>query len=227
MPILQLGRGSRGWRLELPDRCPICQHLVFIDGAIFSAVFPDDTAELAFRCPNTDCQRLFLGFYKLDEFGKAEFLKFLPHRPGDQELPDTIQEISPSFVAIYKEASEAKEMGLQQIAGPGFRKAFEFLIKDYAKRNAKSDDDRQKIEQTTAGVVVNNYIGDTRIQDVAKRTLWLGNDETHYLRKWTEHDIGDLITLIRLTIHWIEIEHLSKKYVAGMPDEASKNQSGG
>ncbi len=52
--------------------------------------------------------------------------------------------------------------------------------------------------------------------------FWLGNDETHYLRKWEQHDVDDLVTLIKLTTNWIEIEHLSKSYVEEMP-ESGKN----
>lgn len=35
---------------------------------------------------------------------------------------------------------------------------------------------------------------------------------------WEEKDINDLITLINLTIHWIEIEHLSSVYTKEMPE---------
>ncbi len=104
----------------------------------------------------------------------------------------------------------------RRIAGPGYRKAFEFLIKDYAK--SLTPDKEKDIEKKFSGVVVSEYIQDARIQAVAKRCLWLGNDETHYLRRWTDHDVGDLVTLIKLTANWIEIEHLSKSYVEQMPD---------
>lgn len=64
---------------------------------------------------------------------------------------------------------------------------------------------------------MDKYIPDPRIQAVAERALWLGNDETHYLRKWKQHDISDVVTLINLTKNWIEIEQSSGKYVKGMP----------
>jgi hypothetical protein len=128
--------------------------------------------------------------------------------------------MSPEFVEIYKQAKEAQDNGLTQVCGPGYRKAFEFLIKDYAKSKVAEEATRKAIEATFAGTVVKDYIGDVRAQAVAKRALWLGNDETHYLRKWTNHNIDDLITLIQLTIHWIEIERLSEKYVADMSEDS-------
>ena len=63
----------------------------------------------------------------------------------------------------------------------------------------------------------------TKIQTVAKRALWLGNDETHYLRKWEDKDLTDLRKLIDLTIHWIEMEKLSEEYIEDMPDKKDKS----
>ncbi len=40
---------------------------------------------------------------------------------------------------------------------------------------------------------------------MAERAAWLGNDETHYQRKWTDKDISDLKTVISLAEHWIDI----------------------
>ncbi|MEW6164250.1 MAG: hypothetical protein AB1642_04230, partial [Pseudomonadota bacterium] len=134
-------------------------------------------------------------------------------------FPEAVSAISPAFLSVFAEAEEAAQMGLNQIAGPGYRKAFEFLIKDYAKSIAP--DRAAEIEAKFAGAVVSDFVGDPRIQAVAKRSLWLGNDETHYLRKWTDHDVSDLVTLIKLTANWIEIDHLSKSYVESMPDPKS------
>ena len=46
-----------------------------------------------------------------------------------------------------------------------------------------------------------------------------GNDETHYLRKWADRDVDDLVGLIKLAMHWIEIDHLSKSCVKEMPSK--------
>ena len=90
------------------------------------------------------------------------------------------------------------------------------MIKDYA--ISLAPDRADEIRKKFSGAVISEYISDARIQAVAKRSLWLGNDETHYLRKWTDRDISDLVTLIKLTTNWIEIEQLSKSYVEQMPE---------
>jgi len=60
------------------------------------------------------------------------------------------------------------------------------------------------------------------VQAVAKRALWIGNDETHYSRKWEDRDINDLVTLIKLTLEWIDIERQSSEYLNEMPEPARK-----
>jgi len=214
---------------KLPEKCPLCNVTVYTGLPITYNGF-----QAVFCCPK--CEGLFIGYYfpteEVQEFPspdpydlKLEALK--PHKTYMRDFSEVIQEISPNFISIYSEAFDAKEMGLNQICGVGFRKAVEFLIKDYAKQNMDTDEGKRDIENLPAASVVKNYIADGRIQEIANRTLWIGNDETHYLRKWTEHDVDDLIALIRLTIHWIEMEVLSKKYVTEMPKGKSPAKGGG
>jgi hypothetical protein len=54
------------------------------------------------------------------------------------------------------------------------------------------------------------------VKACAKRAAWLGNDETHYVRKWTDKDVRDLKILITLTINWINNVLLTRKYTAEM-----------
>ena len=65
--------------------------------------------------------------------------------------------------------------------------------------------------------VITKYIDDSNIKNVAKRAVWLGNDETHYIRKWEDKDLSFLTKLIDLTIHWIEAEELTKTMIEEMP----------
>ena len=57
---------------------------------------------------------------------------------------------------------------------------------------------------------------DPRLKQCAERATWLGNDETHYERKWIDRDVDDLKTLIRLTVNWVESALLTEKYAKGM-----------
>ena len=56
------------------------------------------------------------------------------------------------------------------------------------------------------------------VKTCAKRAAWLGNDETHFVRKWEGKDIEDLKTLIQLTINWIQSDILTRDYEEKMPE---------
>ena len=68
---------------------------------------------------------------------------------------------------------------------------------------------------------LNNCIQDNvqneNIKNVAKRAVWLGNDETHYIRKWADKDVNHLKQLIELTIKWIESEVETERVLQEIP----------
>ena len=129
---------------------------------------------------------------------------------------ETIRAISPDFCEIYAQAEMAEQHGLILIAGPGYRKALEFLMKDYAFMQEPTQKD--VIEKMLLGPCISTYIKSDQIKAIAKRAAWLGNDETHYVRKWADKDLGDLKKLISLTLHWIEAEKLSQDIIKDMPE---------
>jgi hypothetical protein len=126
-----------------------------------------------------------------------------------------VQETSPGFCAIFSDASRAEQLGLTEVCGVGYRKALEFLIKDYLIRNRPSD--AKVIKSTPLGTCIENYVTDVNTKEVAKRAVWLGNDETHYDRRWINKDLSDLKTMINLVLHWIQAEHLTKEVLTSMP----------
>lgn len=210
-----IGIESQQFSIEYPDLCPVCHHYGDIQ-QIGGGFIPNGRVEVLFRCPFPQCRRFFIGTF--GPHPDRTPLGLAPTNPEPAPFAESVADLSPSFAEIFRQADIAKSHGLLQVAGPGYRKAFEFLIKDYAK--SKNPDEATTIESAFSGQVVKDYIPDVRIQQMATRALWLGNDETHYLRKWEAHDMEDLVALIKLAVHWIEIERLSAQYADGMPDGA-------
>jgi hypothetical protein len=210
----QIAFAGQAYQVDVPDACPICHRHSEMSCAIADMVEDGQGVQAIFRCGYKACRVFFICSY--GPRPSSALLTVRPVKPPESMFTDTVAKLSPAFISIFREADEAKHLGLNQIAGPGYRKAFEFLIKDYAKSLAP--DKAEWIEKKFSGTVVAEFVPDARIQAVATRCLWLGNDETHYLRKWTDHDVEDLVILIRLTASWIEIEHLSKDYVQKMPE---------
>jgi len=67
-------------------------------------------------------------------------------------------------------------------------------------------------------------VSDPNIKTCAERASWLGNDETHYEKRWDAHDVNDLHTLIRLTMNWMQNEALTKKYLDERQPETEKKK---
>jgi hypothetical protein len=143
-------------------------------------------------------------------------IEFVPRTALATVLSKEVNDISPDFGQIYNQAVEAEELGLELICGPGYRKALEFLIKDYL--CFLRPDDAEAIKKLFLGKCISEYVKDAQVSEVAKRAVWLANDETHYLRKWEDKDITDLKILVKLSVHWIEMDILTQNALRDMPE---------
>jgi hypothetical protein len=201
---------------HLPDSCPICNK--GIEPKFINGVKHDEYAlQLMLQCTFRDCKKLFIANYYRIQRGEYFNLKFVtPRNPIKQEFDQVINEVSPDFVSIYNEAYEAEQRRLTQICGPGYRKALEFLIKSYLISIEPNDTDI--IEKTPLQECITKRIPDGNLKTCAKRAVWLGNDETHFRRKWKNKDISDFHTLIELTIYWIIGEIKTKQFSEEMQE---------
>lgn len=204
---------------NVPDECPQCHNKgTFSPLVVYhnSSVGEGNRLEVVYRCANSRCYEVFIGYYeyKLNAYSLSYTE---PERYISRKFSTTIETISADFSEIYNQALEAEHDGLDQICGPGYRKALEFIIKDYLLGKETDEQTKEAIMQEALGNCIANRIKDTNIKEVAKRAVWLGNDETHYIRKWEEKDLQDLKKLINLTVHWMEAEALTTQLLKDMP----------
>jgi hypothetical protein len=206
---------------KVPDTCPICHFSVEPKYRGLAHVLKDvyDSLELAFQCPRIKCQHFFISRYQLYPGWSSRYYQYLasvPFDPLQSDFPENVEKISPSFCAVANEAQNAEHQGWKLIAGPGYRKALEFLVKDYLCRVRPAD--LEKIKSTQLGQCIAKFVEDEKIKSVAARAAWLGNDETHYARKWEDKDLEDLKKLVQLTVHWIEMSELTESVINEMPE---------
>jgi hypothetical protein len=198
-----------------PDECPVCHrsvHPKFVSAHVCDSLAND--VQVVFQCTSSPCQAIFIGAYRPGSSG-LELRRTDPWRPEKAEIPAVVATLSPMFVTIRNQVEAADAARLDQLVGMGLRKALEFLIKDFAiSEHPKS---KEEIKKIFLGVVIENYIGDPNLKACAARATWLGNDETHYVRKWETKDIQDLKALVELTVAWIQSHLLTKQYLAQMP----------
>lgn len=117
---------------------------------------------------------------------------------------DRIEKISPKFIEIYHQSEIAENTGLIEICGMGYRKALEFLVKDYA--IAFNPDNESEIRNSNLSPCISNFIDNKRIKSLAMASAWIGNDETHYTRKHEDYDVGHLKLFISAVVSHIDSE---------------------
>lgn len=207
-----------------PDSCPLChygiearyQHLAFVTAGL------DGRLELIFQCPRRKCLALFISryFHIPSASGISSSVYFyrgsLPFEPFTEKFSEHISKISPLFCDIFNQSHNAEHRGWKLVAGPGYRKALEFLVKDYLCRLRSADAD--KIKTLQLGSCIDTFVDNDKVRQMAKRAAWLGNDETHYVRKWEDKDLEDLKKLIELTVLWIEMEEMTSSVLKEMPE---------
>jgi hypothetical protein len=200
---------------KYPDKCPIC-HNKIAPKFVIAFLHGCEGSQIIYKCPSEKCNECFIANYRQNNTEAIYYLQNISPWKFDKEtFRLTIKEVSPSFCDIYNEALESEKRGLTQICGAGYRKALEFLIKDYLINTKKVPKDI--IAKTLLGECVNKYIKNEHINKCACRAAWLGNDETHYYRKWKTKDLQDLKTLIQLTANFIDSDLLTDKYEKEMP----------
>lgn len=125
-------------------------------------------------------------------------------RPNDSvSFSEEIRDISSDFVKIYSEALQAENSGLGEICGMGYRKALEFLVKDFLIH--KNPDYAEQITKEKLMDSVRR-IEDNKVKILVERSLWLANDECHYNRKQENYDLDDLKSFIFAIVTAIEYD---------------------
>lgn len=192
-----------------PELCPCCKHA--IKPTVLNKIIIEDAKNkkslfMTYLC--THCFQAFIckfsnDTYPDDKLGYVfENLNYIaPNKFVQENFEQCIHNISPMFVKIYNQALEAENYNLDQIAGIGYRKALEFLIKDFL--IFENPEKEEKIKNTALANCINSFIENPQLKTVASRATWLGNDQTHYEQVFKDKDISDLKRLIKLSVNWI------------------------
>ena len=191
-----------------PEQCPLC-HFSIVPNRIGEEWYLDSRSRrhlaIFYICPH--CFRPFVAHFRDNSLGTtmSPVLDYCgPKLDSEQQFDANIQGLSPQFVKIYNQAFEAENQQLDEIAGIGYRKALEFLVKDYCKH--QYPDKTDEIESTWLKTCIIKFIPQQSIKTLASRAAWIGNDEAHYTRKHEDRDIADMKSFIQAMVHFIGME---------------------
>ncbi len=195
-------------KYETVNTCPICKAKIS-PVYIASSLDSPDSVSVFDYCRN--CNNTFVTKYSASYSEKKFGGRYLyiatspiysePNRFSRQDFDEKIIRLSPQFDKVYNQALAAESSGLDEIAGLGYRKALEFLIKDYAKHEHPDDEDSIKTKPLAQCIKL--YIDNPQIITLAERSAWIGNDEAHYIRKQEDRDVSDMKAFIQAIVCFI------------------------
>ncbi len=208
-------------RAEDPNICPHC-HVANEPTNLFRH-FDNKVDKLisVWRCNYKICGKLFVVSHKRGNngFDIERTLNGLPKGPiwpepilnlkdGQTVGTDNIKDSK--FIKTYLQSLEAETSGYDEIAGMGFRKAIEYLVKDWAIQT-KPDEKDKILGKWLSTIITEYFTGD--IKDILDRATWLGNDQTHYNKLFEEYDINHLKELIGLIMVELDREYKKRHYI--------------
>lgn len=198
------------FKYPTPNICPLCN--TGTDARVLSSFYiqHEDLScyiFVLFFCPI--CESCFMGTYKCsypDGVNDAQLLQLhlVPSSKKTSYFSERISSLSPKFVEIYHQAEKAEQLGLSEICGMGYRKSLEFLVKDFA--ISISPESAEVIKVKLLSPCIDDHIDNKRLKALAKASAWIGNDETHYIRKHENYTTNDLKSFITAMVTFIDSE---------------------
>ena len=193
--------------LNFVEVCPYCKKHIHPEQ--IDERRENDDVIFIYKCPS--CKELIIIKVKVKVKNGAvsyTLTGMIPYDISEMEFSKEIKQISEKFCIIYNQSRIAEQLNLTEICGGGYRKALEFLVKDYA--ILKNKEEEEKIKKKSLKACIDD-IKDPKINACADRARFIGNDEVHYIRKIENQDIEVLKDLINLTVSWIELEFKTER----------------
>lgn len=199
--------------MSLSPSCPICG--VSLNPDLLYAVVltneEDEDLNKAFvlnYCPK--CDECFISKHTYNsDTDVYEYKSSAPVTFFQQSFSTEIEHLSPDFVSIYNDSLHAESLGMTSICGMGYRKALEYLVKDFA--ISVNPDSEDAITNSPLSQCIDKYIDNPRLQSLAKASAWLGNDETHYIKKHPQYGTNELKAFINAFVTFIDADLAYKK----------------
>ncbi len=206
---------------EDPNICPHCHVANHPTNLFIRRDTKLDKLVSVWKCAYTQCNKLFAvtHFNNGDGYIIERNLIGFPKGPNfpqpilDLKDGQTIDETSPlqsKFIKTYLQSLEAESNGYDEISGMGYRKAIEYLVKDWAIQS-KPTEKELILKMWLGQVIANYYSGD--LKDILERATWLGNDQSHYNKLFGEFNINHLKELIDLIMVELDRQHKKRHYI--------------
>ena len=125
----------------------------------------------------------------------------------DIQIPKNVSAISPDFQEIYNQSLEAEKNKFNHLAGMGYRKSIEFLITDFLLAYPPEGVETEWLKNPDTRLSDKiNCLRNERLKKMSKAISFIGNDETHYVRRHPEYNVQNLKEFIKVLMSDFENE---------------------
>lgn len=208
--------------IENPNFCPYCHTAIEAKPLFQTLDYQGERFVSIWNCTFSGCGKTFVVSQKKIDSKNFIFDRFLDGLPKGPIFPKPIIELldanssnenntsQTKFIKTYLQSLVAESQGLDEIAGMGYRKAIEYLVKDWAIHKFPTDKD--KIQKLWLSDIIKNYFNDD-LKEILDRATWLGNDQSHYNKLFEEFNIVHLKELIDLIMVELDREFKKRHYI--------------
>lgn len=194
--------GSDFAKIQFPPICPHCNLGIAPEILHISELTERNNFGVLFLCPS--CKQFIFYTYYYEHSSRFGYFKgYYPKDEISLDIPKEIEKFSPRFIKIFTQSLKAYHHNYDEIVGVGLRKSIEFLVKDYLIHIKHKDE--TKISNMNLGSVFKE-INDSKLSPLITAIAWIGNDETHYIRKHEEKTVEDMLNFINALIYAICFE---------------------
>lgn len=192
---------------QKPATCPFCGYGVDASFEEKKTYSFNEKYILAATCRCTSCGKTFFfaSEYKKDSIFTPVQIPTISFTPYKNER---LANISERFINMYNQALQSEFVSNIDLAAIGYRSALEILVKDFAIHElGKKAEEVSKKNLCTA---ISEYLNQPDLVTTADVVRILGNDYTHYQRKYPQHDFELLKGYMEIFLKQIEVLYMIK-----------------
>lgn len=187
----------------------VCPHCGFGTDAPYSHKTPyafNGHDLLVGICTCTSCNKQFLIAYEYDPANSSYAPIIYPDRGFTPYSNEILEKVSPRFIDMYNQALQSEFHENLELAAIGYRSALEILVKDYAINELGQSQDEVISKKLCAAIGA--YLHQEDLVKTADVIRILGNDYTHYERKYPQHDFELLKGYMEIFLKQIEVQYM-------------------
>lgn len=193
---------------QKPATCPYCgtsTDAILANKSNFSL---DGKAMITSSCKCTACNKTFFFACVSDGNGNAPNVCLYPDVTFVPYQNDILKSISERFIDMYNQALQSEFVGNIDLAAIGYRSALEILVKDFAINELGKD--TEEVSKKKLCAAIGEYLNQDDLVKTADVIRILGNDYTHYKRKYPDQDFKLLKAYMEIFLKQIEVQYMIK-----------------